>query len=81
MGEPARSAEKGESGPRGCLSDERSVESSCIHCLLCLMVLKQQPYELPPMRRCDTNRTIPQHYPRSEISELKVHCRCDFALL
>ena len=44
-------------------------------CLLCLMVLKQQPYALPPMRRCDTNRTIPQHYPRSEISELKVHCR------
>ena len=61
----------------------RGLEAACqmnvrlsrlILCLLCLMVLKQ-PYALPPMRRCDTNRTIPQHYPRSEISELKVHCR------
>ena len=55
--------------------------SRLLLCLLCLMVLKQQPYALPPMRRCDTTRTIPQHYPRSEISELKVHCRCDLALL
>ena len=34
----------------------------------------------PPARRCETSRTVPQHYPRSKISELKVHCRCECAL-
>ena len=28
------------------------------------------------MRRCEKKRTVSQHVPRTQISELKVHCRC-----
>ena len=81
MGEPARSAEKRESLVPAQLPVIRpALGSPSLLCPLPLYFAELLNPAWPAVRRCETSRTVPQHYPRSKISELKVHCRCECAL-